>query len=265
MDTACQADIRHCALRRNMDCAGNCPGRKTPDGPRVLRNGKMRDRHFGDIRAGYRGSVVAAPDYPRTGAARGNSPDQRIADRVQYLAGIDCCARRDGGTDRAGQSRPAGKHRTADLATACTACLACSRLSEKVPIAFLRSLVQPRRIRWRPILHNLQTAGFEALPITGLLSFLMGVVIAYQGADQLAAFRRQYFHSRSGRPVDAARAVPAVDCHYCRGSIRLCLRGANRHHEDQRGNRCAAHHRRRSAGTPGTAKDRGLGHRTCHC
>jgi phospholipid/cholesterol/gamma-HCH transport system permease protein len=52
-------------------------------------------------------------------------------------------------------------------------------------IVLLRSIAQPRRIRWRTILHNLQTAGFEALPIVGLLSFLMGVVIAYQGADQL--------------------------------------------------------------------------------
>jgi phospholipid/cholesterol/gamma-HCH transport system permease protein len=55
-------------------------------------------------------------------------------------------------------------------------------------IALLRSLLQPRRIRWRPVLHNLQTAGFEALPITGLLSFLMGIVIAYQGAEQLQRF-----------------------------------------------------------------------------
>jgi len=60
-------------------------------------------------------------------------------------------------------------------------------------IAFLHSLVRPHRIRWRPILHNLQTAGFEALPITGLLSFLMGVVIAYQGADQLQRFGANIF------------------------------------------------------------------------
>src|SRR5512142_51771 len=52
----------------------------------------------------------------------------------------------------------------------------------------LRSLAQPRRIRWRTVLHNVQTAGFEALPITGLLSFLMGIVIAYQGAEQLERF-----------------------------------------------------------------------------
>jgi phospholipid/cholesterol/gamma-HCH transport system permease protein len=52
-------------------------------------------------------------------------------------------------------------------------------------VALGRALAQPRRIRWRPILYNLQTAGFEALPITGTLSFLLGIVIAYQGAEQL--------------------------------------------------------------------------------
>ncbi len=51
--------------------------------------------------------------------------------------------------------------------------------------ALLRALMQPRRIRWRPILYNMQTAGVAALPITGLLSFLLGIVIAYQGAEQL--------------------------------------------------------------------------------
>ena len=60
-------------------------------------------------------------------------------------------------------------------------------------IAFMRSLAQPRRIRWRPILYNLQTTGFAALPITGLLAFLMGVVIAYQGADQLQRFGANIF------------------------------------------------------------------------
>jgi phospholipid/cholesterol/gamma-HCH transport system permease protein len=60
-------------------------------------------------------------------------------------------------------------------------------------VALLRSLLQPRRIRWRAILHNMETAGFDALPITGLLSFLMGIVIAYQGADQLRRFGANIF------------------------------------------------------------------------
>ncbi len=60
-------------------------------------------------------------------------------------------------------------------------------------VALLRVLREPRRLRWRAILHNVQTAGVEALPITGLLSFLMGVVIAYQGADQLQRFGANIF------------------------------------------------------------------------
>jgi phospholipid/cholesterol/gamma-HCH transport system permease protein len=60
-------------------------------------------------------------------------------------------------------------------------------------ISLLRSLTHPQRIRVRPILHNLQSAGFDALPIVGLLSFLMGLVIAYQGADQLQRFGANIF------------------------------------------------------------------------
>jgi phospholipid/cholesterol/gamma-HCH transport system permease protein len=60
-------------------------------------------------------------------------------------------------------------------------------------VALLAALRQPRRLRWRPILHNVRTAGVDALPITGLLSFLMGLVIAYQGADQLQRFGANIF------------------------------------------------------------------------
>lgn len=63
----------------------------------------------------------------------------------------------------------------------------------RVAIAALRSLARPARIRWRPILYNIRTAGFDALPITGLLVFLMGVVIAYQGASQLRRYGANIF------------------------------------------------------------------------
>ena len=49
------------------------------------------------------------------------------------------------------------------------------------------------RIRWRVLLHNLQVDGLNALPIVGLLSFLMGIVIAYQGAEQLKTFGANIF------------------------------------------------------------------------
>jgi len=55
-------------------------------------------------------------------------------------------------------------------------------------VVLLRSVTRLHRIRWRAIAYSLQKTGFEALPITGLLSFLMGIVIAYQGAEQLRQF-----------------------------------------------------------------------------
>jgi phospholipid/cholesterol/gamma-HCH transport system permease protein len=57
----------------------------------------------------------------------------------------------------------------------------------------LRSLAHPSRIRWRAILYNLQISGFNALPIVGLLAFLMGVVVAYQGAVQLVRYGANIF------------------------------------------------------------------------
>lgn len=56
-----------------------------------------------------------------------------------------------------------------------------------------RSLGRPARIRWRTVLHDVQAAGFDALPIVGLLSFLLGLVIAYQGAGPLARYGANTF------------------------------------------------------------------------
>ncbi|WP_420345650.1 MlaE family lipid ABC transporter permease subunit [Pelagibius sp.] len=57
----------------------------------------------------------------------------------------------------------------------------------------LRTLARPWRIRWTPLISQMEQTGFNALPIVGLISFLVGVVLAYQGADQLAQFGAQIF------------------------------------------------------------------------
>lgn len=59
--------------------------------------------------------------------------------------------------------------------------------------AIAKSIIEPKRIRWRPILFNIRSAGFDALPIVGLLSFLLGVVVAYQGAGQLRQYGANIF------------------------------------------------------------------------
>ncbi len=59
--------------------------------------------------------------------------------------------------------------------------------------AFAGCLTHPSRFRWRPILYNIRSAGVDALPIVGLLSFLLGIVVAYQGADQLRQYGANIF------------------------------------------------------------------------
>jgi len=51
----------------------------------------------------------------------------------------------------------------------------------------------PQRVRWRPILFNIRSGGVDALPIVGLMAFLVGVVIAYQSADQLRRYGANLF------------------------------------------------------------------------
>jgi phospholipid/cholesterol/gamma-HCH transport system permease protein len=52
---------------------------------------------------------------------------------------------------------------------------------------------QPARWRWRAVLHEVEIGGYDALPIIGLTSFLLGVVVAYQGADQLRHYGANVF------------------------------------------------------------------------
>jgi phospholipid/cholesterol/gamma-HCH transport system permease protein len=54
-------------------------------------------------------------------------------------------------------------------------------------------LRKPSLVSGTSIVHHMQQAGVSALPILGLLSFLIGVVTAYQGADQLARFGAEIF------------------------------------------------------------------------
>jgi len=60
-------------------------------------------------------------------------------------------------------------------------------------IILLRSLFLPSRIRWQALLANMHSDGLTALPIIGLLAFLMGVVLAYQGGTQLSQYGANIF------------------------------------------------------------------------
>ena len=54
-------------------------------------------------------------------------------------------------------------------------------------------LRHPKRLRWNAIVRQFEVVGVEALAIIGLMSFLIGVVIAQQGAIQLRQFGAEVF------------------------------------------------------------------------
>ena len=60
-------------------------------------------------------------------------------------------------------------------------------------VTVIESLKRPSLIRRQALIHSLEQDGFRALPITGLLAFLLGFVIAYQGAEQLRQFGANIF------------------------------------------------------------------------
>jgi phospholipid/cholesterol/gamma-HCH transport system permease protein len=62
-----------------------------------------------------------------------------------------------------------------------------------VSVTFAKLLRQPKRLRVIATLVQMEQTGLNAMPIVGLLSFLIGVVMAYQGADQLRRFGAEIY------------------------------------------------------------------------
>jgi len=60
-------------------------------------------------------------------------------------------------------------------------------------VTLLRTLPAPWTWRPKAVIAQIEQTGIRALPIVGLLSFLVGVVMAYQGAEQLARFGAEIF------------------------------------------------------------------------
>ncbi|MHA6344532.1 MlaE family ABC transporter permease [Roseivivax sp. CAU 1761] len=56
-----------------------------------------------------------------------------------------------------------------------------------------RALVRPREFRLTALVHHCEAVGLQAVPIVALLAFLIGVVLAFQGATQLRQFGAEVF------------------------------------------------------------------------
>jgi phospholipid/cholesterol/gamma-HCH transport system permease protein len=60
-------------------------------------------------------------------------------------------------------------------------------------VALFTAGMSPRSIRWRDVLEVAEKAGVNALPIVVLISFLMGLIMAFQAALPLGQFGAQVF------------------------------------------------------------------------
>ncbi|MDD2338025.1 MAG: MlaE family lipid ABC transporter permease subunit [Geobacteraceae bacterium] len=55
-------------------------------------------------------------------------------------------------------------------------------------VALVQSILTPRSVRWRDVLFYVKRAGQDGLPIVALLSFLLGMIIAFMSSLQLKQF-----------------------------------------------------------------------------
>jgi phospholipid/cholesterol/gamma-HCH transport system permease protein len=62
-----------------------------------------------------------------------------------------------------------------------------------VTVVLLAALRRPKRLRPKALVTQIEQTGLNALPIVGLLSFLVGVVLAYLMSDQLRQFGAEVF------------------------------------------------------------------------
>lgn len=63
----------------------------------------------------------------------------------------------------------------------------------EVVLNLLSLLRSPGLLKRTSVVFHLQKVGLQALPIVGLISFLIGIVLVYQGADQLKRFGAEIF------------------------------------------------------------------------
>ncbi|HLF31745.1 MAG TPA: MlaE family lipid ABC transporter permease subunit [Xanthomonadales bacterium] len=109
-------------------------------------------------------------------------------EQAQHL--LELVARRSGNVDKPpgpdvpGLLESAGRHATSQLQEYLEFLNFVGRLAAVSGQALLR----PWCIRWAVVVRELQAAGVNALPIVGLLTFLIGIVIAYQGGVVLVDY-----------------------------------------------------------------------------
>ena len=60
-------------------------------------------------------------------------------------------------------------------------------------VILFKLMLRPSKIRWKSVVALIESVGLDALPIVVMLSFFIGAVIAFMGADLLASFGAKVF------------------------------------------------------------------------
>jgi phospholipid/cholesterol/gamma-HCH transport system permease protein len=63
----------------------------------------------------------------------------------------------------------------------------------RIIVTMANTAIHPRRLRVTPLLHHMEQVGLNAVPIIGLISFLIGIVLAFQGSSQLQRLGAEVF------------------------------------------------------------------------
>ena len=63
----------------------------------------------------------------------------------------------------------------------------------EVMLAIMKSLFRPRLMHWKEVFRVFEVAGVNALPVVSLLTFMVGMVIAFESAQPLAQLGAQVF------------------------------------------------------------------------
>src|SRR6266540_3473093 len=69
----------------------------------------------------------------------------------------------------------------------------CSSFIEDVTVGVMMSLFRPRLMHWKEVVRVFEVAGVNALPVVSLLTFLVGMVIAFESAQPLEQLGAQVF------------------------------------------------------------------------
>ncbi len=135
------------------------------------------------------GALLVRRLYRQLAAAAGDRPVAVIGARPAHRALLDAVWRAAEATTAPAAVPRRWTDRVGGLGAA-TGALARSAIDlvgffGQVSVTAARTLIDPRRLRLRPLVYHIEHVGLRALPILGLLAFLIGIVLGYQGAEQL--------------------------------------------------------------------------------